>query len=814
MSPGDMLHGLSQDLRFALRMIGKRPLASVVIVLTLALGIGINATFFSGFYGMVLRPLPFAASQSLFAVDQVRLQDRAHLGMSPGNFFDLREETVHTHGIFEELGAFQNEGFNLHSKTSPERVEGARVSADLFPMLGVDPAFGRHFTPEEERIGAAVVLISDALWRRQLGGERGVLGELLRLDDRAYQVIGVMPPGFAFPNWQEVWIPLHLDRGGAYDVTSLQVIGRLSARLSSTDGARALEPLASRQAEAHPETGKGWSYDLRPLHDAWMPPVTRTATLIMQVMVTLVLLVVCANVANVVLAQFSTRRQEMAVRTVMGASRSQLVRLSLIESGLLAVLGAALGLIPASFYDSWVRSLLAIQIPYWLSFAFETPVFVFTAALTVATALLLGLLPVLRRREGRLVDALRQGGRSDTGSGGGRLRSSLVVFEYAMAALILVAALLMVRSYTYLEGTDQGFAVQDIASLHVSLAGQTYDAESRRFDYLKRALDRLRGLAEVRAVAAVDHLPISRRGYRAVTLQLDDRPMEVGEGFRATRQAVSLDYFTTLDIALRWGRSFSASEIEDNRPVVIVNSSLAERLWPGSDALGKRLRIDGAAEWWQVIGVAADVRPGEALAGIDQQPQDQVYVPLSAAALGRLPAIVLATSSRLRELAPRLRQELAAIDSAAAVVELEAMETTLRKYYFAQHIWSRMFGLVALAALLIAAVGAYGVSAYLVARRVREMGIRLALGASPRELLRQVMGQGMRLAVVGLVLGLIAALPMASAMSRLLHGTAPHDLSVLIGVVLSLLVVAALANFLPARRAANIDPIDALRRDP
>lgn len=814
--------GLVRDVRFALRMLVTRPVASGVIVLTLALGIGINATFFSGFYGMVLRPLPFEEPERLFAVDQARPhQGQANLGMSPGNFLDVRDAAVVgrggrdavERGVLAGLAAYQTDGFNLHSKVSPERVEGARTSADLFAVLGVRPAAGRAFTSEEEASGAAVVMISDALRQRQFD-DRDPIGETLRLDDRAYEIIGVMPPGFAFPNWHDAWIPLDLDRATAsYTVNSLQVIGRLRAGTSRAEAADLLGALAERQAESRPETGRRWTLTLRGLQESWMPPVTRTAAFVMQAMVTLVLLVVCANVANVVLAQVSARRQEMAVRTVMGADRLQLARLSLVESGLLALLGALLGLVPASFYDEWVRGLLAIQLPYWLSFEFEPPVFVFTAAITAATALALGLLPVLRRREGRLADALREGGRSDTGAGGGRLRAALVVSEYAMAVLILVAALLMVRSYAYLEQTDQGFAIEDITSFHVSLAGETYDRPARGLDFLERARRQLEGLSEVRSAAVVDRLPISRRGYRAVTVESEDRATEVGEALRVTRQAVSEEYFDTLGVPLRRGRTFTASEIDENRRVVVINTALAEALWPGADPLGRRLRVAGARDASEVIGVVGDVRPGEALAGIDQQPENQVYVPLTAATLDRLPVIVMQTSAPLAALAPRVRRELAAIDSSVAVVDLETMETTLREFYFAQHIWSRMFGLVALAALLIAAVGAYGVSAYSVTRRVREMGVRLALGAEPRELLTQVIRRGLSLAVVGLVIGLVAAFPVAGAMSRLLHGTAPHDPLVILGVVVLLLGVALVANFVPARRAARIDPVEALRAE-
>lgn len=807
------MNGWLWDLRFALRMVAKRPLASGIIVVTLALGIGINTTFFSGFYGMVLKPLPFAEPGRLVAIDQARPHlDQKHLGVSPGNYLDFRDDTA-AGGIFVGLAAYQTAGFNLYAETAPERVEGARVSAELLTVLGIEPALGRAFTAEEQRGDAPVALVSDALWRRRLGGERSVLGSTLRIDGRVHEIVGVMPQGFAFPNWHEVWIPLSLERSTApYEPPSLQVVGRLAADASLADAAATMQSLAARQAAEHPETGERWTVMVRGLHAAWMPPVTQVAAFVMQGMVMLVLLVVCANVANIIVAQASARHQEMAVRTVMGASRWRLIRQSLIESGVLAILGAVLGLIPASFYDEWVRSLLAIPIPYWLSFEFAAPVFAFTAVLTLVTAVALGLLPVLRRREGRLAAALRAGGRTDTGASG-RLRSGLVVFEYAMAVLILVAALLMVSSYTYLERTDQGFAVEGVASLHVAFAGQTYDEPARGLDFLDRAQHQLEALSEVQVAAAVDRLPISRRGFRAVELELDDRAVEAGEGRRVTLQAVSTGYFATLGIPLRQGRTFTPVEIDENRPVVLISAALADHLWPGQDPLRRRLRVLGSTEWSQVIGVVGDVRPGEALAGIDQQPGDQLYVPLAAGAVGRMPALVLKTSTPLANLSSRLRQELAAIDPTVAVVDLEPMATTLHKFYFAQHIWSRMFGLVAVAALLIAAVGAYGVSAYSVSRQRREMGVRLALGAAPQTLRAQVVRQGMKLAFLGLGLGLAGAFPMSSAMARLLHGTHPHDPLVIGGVVALLLVVGVLANALPARRAAKVDPVVALRLD-
>ncbi len=814
---------LLQDFRFAARILRKRPGASLVIILTLALGIGVNSTFFSSFYAMVLRPLPFEQPQELVQVNRSEPAAGRHLiGVAEGTFLDWKVHQT----VFSAIGAFTSESFNLHAAELPERVEGARVSADLFPGLGITPAQGRLFTTEEDLPGGArVALISHRLWQRSFGNDPEVLGRHLEIDGEPFEVIGVMSERFAFPLWQDLWIPLGLDPEQAErGAGRLQVIGRLAEGMDIVTAQTALEALAVEEARTYEEVPDGMSVALQPLHDAWMPPVTQVAGAVMQGLVTLVLLIVCTNVANMVLAQATMRRQELALRAALGAGRRRLMRQAVVESTLLALLGGALGLLIAAWQGDWVERISSVPIPYWLSFEFEQSTFLFTLFITLAVGLGVGVLPSLGGGLNELSETLKSGGRSDSGSqgggaSGGRTRRGLVIAEYAMAVVILVGALLMVRAYQQVADADQGFAVDQRTTLNVALTSQSFDRFEVGLDFIERSLDRLAEMPGVRSVAAAGSLPISRDGYRSTRVDIEGKAFEEQERPRVTVQAVSSNYFETVDIPQDRGRTFNLSEQRQASPVTLVNQGFAERLWPGEDPIGRRLKIDDAGPWLTVIGTVGNVRPAEQIAGIDAQPKDQLYLPLAFSPthsydyLNRTPSLIVSSATPAETLGPMLRAELAEVDSRVAIFSLQPMRKHLEQHYFAQLIWSRMFSLIGMVALLIAALGAYGVSAFSVSRRTREMGIRLALGEAPSELMTRVVAQGLKLAAYGLGIGLLAAWPLANAMRSLLHGVGAGDPLVVGGVIFLLLLVALAATYFPARRAASVDPIQALRQD-
>ncbi|HEX9734649.1 MAG TPA: ABC transporter permease [Thermoanaerobaculia bacterium] len=812
---------IAHDVRFALRTLRRRPAASVIIVLTLGLGIGANAVFFAAFYGMVLRPLPFAAPESLVTV--TASQPARGETWHPVSALDLRD-AVEDAPVFAGAAAYTWRSFNLRSDEEPESVRGHQVSADLFPLLGVAPMLGRHFLPEEDApAGPRVALISHDVWTRRFAAEPHVIGRPLRLDDEVHEIVGVMPPGFQFQNDSHVWTPLRLDPAAERrDRRQLEVIARLAPGVAPEQAQAAVTAAGKRLAALHPETNEGWSFHVRPLRDAWLPPVTRLASAAQLVLVAGVLLIVCANVTNVVLAQATARAQERALRAVLGASRRRLIRQSLVESTVLALGGGAVGTLLAAWGETWIRSISPVPIPYWLTFHLDGHALLYILAVASVSGIVIGLLPSLRSSGSELFETLRSGGRTEV-PGSGWLRHGLVVAEYAVTLVVLVAGLLMVKSFANVRAADPGFAVDRVLTLRLQLSGRAYDEPAARTAFLDEALRRLGGLAETAAAGAANRLPISQHGQVTTALGVDGRSFPEGEEPRVTCQWISEGHLEALDVPLLAGRAFTAGEVREGGAVALVDAALAARLWPDEDPIGRRLRSFGeeGGPWLEVVGVAGDVEPGEMIAGLDLVPPYRIYVPLATPAVARggvdgpprVPTLVLRSRAEPAALAAAARRELRRIDPGVPIFEVQTMEETLDRFYFAQHIWGRMFSTLAALALVIAVVGAYGVTAYSVSRRTRELGIRLAMGATPRRLLLQVEGQGLALAAAGVALGMLAAVPLARAMQSLLHDMSAIDAGVFSTVAGVLLAVGVLASYGPARRAAGVDPVGALRAE-
>lgn len=802
---------LRTDLRSALRRLRLEPGSSLAIVATLGLGIGIVTLFFNAFDVMVLRPFPFVEAHRLVHVTEMQQRTQRRLyGVSAERFLDLRLA-----GVSELAGleAYDYEDFNLHAAEAPERVQGSRVTAGLFPLLGSQPSIGRLFTEAEDRSDAAVVLLGDSLWRRSFAADAGIVGRSVRIDGRERVVIGVMPRDFAFPLWQQVWLPAGLTPASA-EGRRVQVLGRLAPGASPESAQQAMAAIVGR-----PEApGRNTEVGLRVLwlRDEWLPPITRTAALIMLGFAALVLLIVHANLVHLVLASAEARRQQTAIARALGASQGRLLAQSAVESLVVVIPAGFLGLLLAHRASLGFHRLSAIPLPYWLRFPLTPRALAVGLIVAFGSSLLLGAIAAGAGFRSPLGPAL-VGGRSAGGREGSRLRRGLVMAQYGFAAFVLVGALLMWRSYEGLARHTPGFEVDERVTLRAALSSGAYSEVASRLDYLRRARERLATLPEVASVAVVSRLPISRGGWDATGVTTS-RGEKKEEAPLAALEAVSESYFATLGISLVAGRGFTAGEVEGGRPVAVVSSSLARRLWKSGGAVGRRLRTsEGEGTWLSVVGVAADVEPGEALAGLERAPAHQLYVPLAIrfgngeSPLGSTPALVLATAAAPESLAARLRHELAAVDPEVPIFDIQTMRRTLQQFYFAQYLWSRMFAAIAAAALLIAAVGAYGVSAYAVGRRTRELGIRMALGAAPRRLLGSVLGQGLVFAGSGLALGLLAAIPLAVAMARLLHHVELTQPAVLGGAIALLGLAALLATWAPALRASTVDPTESLR---
>ncbi len=805
------MHTLLQDLRFSLRLIRRSPMSSAVIVLTLALGILANVTMFAGFDAWVLRELDFPEPDRLAAIFGSQPQlDRRRAGDSAPDLREWRQQQT----SFERLGAFRRAVFNFNDERDPARVDGARVSADLFPLLGVEPSQGRLFAPGEDDPGSGAdrVLVSDLFWREHLHADPAVIGRTIRIDGDLREVVGVMPPGFQFPEWADLWLPLVLDpaveqRGAR----RLSVAGRLAEGVSLEQARAEMEEISRRLALQHPETNRGWGTEVLPLRAAWVPPVIETALTASLAAAFCVLVIICANVAGLLLAQATARKRETALRSALGASRGRLIRQWLTECTLLALAAGAVGVALGDASVEWMKSWAPVQVPYLFQFEFDARALAYTLAVSLAAGLVCALAPVFRHSGADVYPALKgQGTESASGSWG---RSVLVVGQFGLAMALLIGALLMVRSFLNQQSIDPGFPAGGLLTLELATSGEEYREQDARLDVVNRLVDRLGTLPGVSAAAAVSRLPIGD-GYEVVTLEPEgwNRPPEERE--RGTLQGVTAEYFETLELPVRTGRAFTVQESRRGADVALVSETLGRRLWPGADPLGRRLRVsDAGGAWLTVVGVVGDVDTGHHMVSFGGLPDKaQFYVPMASSESGQV-HLLLRESMPAAALAPRIRDVVRETAPGLPVSQILGMREVIDREQWVLRMFSRSFVLYAAIALAIAALGVYGLTADAVSRRLREMAVRRALGATPRDLLRLIGRQGLGLAALGGLLGGTLALLTTRFGASMLYGVSARDPLIFVGVAVLMLLVAALASLLPARRLLRSDLTRALRTE-
>jgi len=789
---------LAQDVRFAVRRLAREPGFSLVAIVTLALGIGANTAVFSSVNGVLLRPLPFAEPDRLVQVWQSD-RSRGVLRSPPpqGLFLDWQ---ARARG-FDQLAAYLYTTANLTGGHDPERIPVAYVSAGFFATLGVQPAVGRDFVAGDARQGAArVAIVSHAFWQRRMAGSASALGRAIHFSGEPYTVVGIMPDGFEHLSWRgaDVWLPLALD---AADRSSggLRVVGRLRDGVSLT---AAQADLAALQAELAATAAD--RDNIQP--DVFLAPLqedivrgTTEALVLVQVAALFVLLVMCANLASVLLARASAREKEMAIRAAMGAGRRRLARQLLTESAVLAVAGGLPGLLVA-----WlgVRALVAALPPDMPRLgAIGIDGYVLTAAmgLSVVTGLLFGVVPALRAARGDLEETLRAGGR-DGFAARPRALGFFVVAEVALALLLLTGAGLMTRSFVALNHVDPGFDTRGALAVEVSLPLAKYEARDAQARFFAELEARLSAVPGVGAVGAVNTLPLSQ-SWGSV-------PLDVGreEPARTLFYQVNAAYFGAMGIALRGGRSFTDRDGPGSAPVAMVSQTLARRVWPEAGAVGQRVRLPWEDGWREVVGVVSDVRH----TAIADPPEAGVYVPAAQSPFSRGVLVVRATLPP-DALASRIRDEVRALDSNLPLFNVRTLAELQAEAVAPARLVAGMTGAFSLLALALGAVGLYGVIAYATTRRTREVGIRMALGARRADVVRLFVAHGLKLLVIGLALGLAASLALAPLMASLLFGVEPTDVATLAAVTLLLLLVGVTASYLPARRATRVDPMVALR---
>ncbi len=801
-----------QDVRYGLRMLRKSPGFTAIAVITLALGIGANTVTFSSVNAMLLRPFIFPQLDRVVAIWETAPKQGIQ-GASPaaGNFRDWQQQN----DSFQYLAASHDWNANMTGAGTPERVEGYQVTTDFFRLLGVPAEQGRTLTAEDfAGNGVPVVMLSHAFCQQRLGANPGLVGKTLEFNGEARKVIGIMPQDFDFPPGAQAWAPLVLNGATAADRNNhyLKVIGRLKPGVSQTQAQSDLATIAAREGQEFPQSNAGHSVRVLTLVQD-LSEGSRQFLSVLLGAALFVLLLACANVANLQLARATGRAREVALRSALGASRGRIMQQLLAESLVLAALGVGAGLLIASWWlPLLMRSVppfIVEHVPGLKHMQLDYRVLEFTLVLGALAGVLTGLAPALHASQPDLNEALKEGMRGGSAAPGRhRLRALLVISEVAMAIVLLVGAGLMVEGFRAIMERDQGFDRESVLTFHVALPAAKYGGSARVAEFYRGLIERLQSLPSVKSAAVANSLPADW-SWDSVRVTVEGQgPLPPGEMRLAISELVSPDFFRTLRIPLHHGRLFTFQDGADAPAVAIVSESMARRYWPRQDPVGKRVRLgdDPGTPWRTVLGVVADTLR----APLDLRFDPTVYVPFAQVPQGSMAVALRVTGDPMR-LAAAARAQVQALDRNQPIYDVRTLEQKVSDNMSGVESSARLMTMFGIIALALAAAGIYAVMAYLVAQRTHEIGVRMALGATPGQVLRLMVRRTVVLAVMGLAIGLPAALVLARLLSSLLFGVVSLDVAVFMACTIVLALVAALAGYLPARRAAKVDPMVALR---
>lgn len=802
-----LIENLLRDTTYSLRVLLKNYAFTIVVVLTLALGIGANTAIFSFANGILLRPLPYPQSDRLAVLDEFSYkQNRESMAVSYPNFLDWREQNK----SFEDIGIyFSTQRFAMSGAGEPTEVRGSYISHGLFEILGVSPQLGRTFTANEDTPDEEwVVILGHSLWQRSFGGDPNIIGRKIMLNSRARTVVGVMPPGFRFPDTAELWAPVALTtKTFTRNDHGLLSIARLKDGVTLTEAQAEMNNIAARIEQANPVTNEGLGVKVNSLHDT-LTGDYRQALLILLSVVGCVLLVACVNVANLMLARATARQREFALRAALGASRWRIMRQLLVESLLLALAGGVLGFLLSIWALRLLLTAIPGEIPFWMNFGIDLRVLGFTAAINLLTGLLFGAAPALQTSRVDLNDTLKEGGRGGSGVRS-HARSLLVVAEIALSLVVLVGAGLMIQSFLRLKRVNIGLNAHNVLTAAISLPRARYKEDDQRIAFYKQLLERMRNLPGIEAVSATGTLPLGGGGWGR-SLTVEGFPvLSVGQAPSIQHTVVTPGYFRTMGIPLLAGRDFNDADVKDSPNVTIIDERLAREYWPNQSPIGKRVRFGPPEDnepWHTIVGVVGTVRHQR----MQEDTRKSVYLPHAKIPTGGM-ALVLRTTSNPQELTGALRREVAQLDPDLPVSEVATMEEVVAESIWQPRLYAKLFGAFAGGALLLALIGIYGVMAFLVQTRTHEIGVRMALGASRRDVFKLIVGRGMKLTAVGVLIGVGGAIALTRLMHSLLFNTSATDPVTFIVISALLSLAAFFACYLPARRAAKVDPLIALR---
>jgi putative ABC transport system permease protein len=814
-----------QDLRYGARMLIKNPLFTLVAVIALALGIGANSAIFSVVNGILLRPLPYEESERLVGLSE-RNQQMDGMSISYPNFTDWKAQNQ----TLESLAVYNRNSYNLTGIGEPERLLAAQASAELFPTLRVNPLKGRVFTSDEDKPGGSpVVVLSYGLWQRRFGGDEGIINQTISLNDRSYTVIGVMPQHFLFPSRVEMWVPV----GPLSDQESwkqrgnhpgLYGVARLKPGVTVEQARADMDSVAENLEQQYPNSNQGNRVTLNALIENYVRDI-RPALWVLLGAVGLVLLIACANVANLLLARATSRQKEIAVRLALGASRWRIIRQLLTESLLLSLIGGALGLLLAQWGISLILAISPNDIPRAREINLDLRVLAFTIGISFVTGLIFGIVPALQASKFDVHETLKEAGRGNSGRHQW-VRSSLVVVEIATTLVLLVGAGLLIRSFYQLQKVNPGFSYENLLSFSVSLPPKKYETEAQQLNFFRQAMENIQALPGVKQVGMASGLPLGNNGWQT-SFRIEGQPEpEPGKAPLMEACLASPDYFTAMNIKLIKGRFFNE---QDNRShlteektrgktpdqismmginAMIIDEEFARRFWPDEEALGKHVRFGGQdGIVVEVVGIVGRVKM-ESLS--EDSNRVQGYFPFLQVPR-RAMTIIVKNATEPSQMVAAVRQKILDIDANQPIYSIQTMEEIKSQSIASERLNLTLLSIFAAVALILALVGVYGVMSYSVTQRTHEIGIRMALGAQTGNVMKMVIGNGMKMALIGIVLGLGGAFAITRVMQNLLFGISATDLLTFVAVPVILIGVALVACFVPALRATKVDPMIALR---